>query len=51
MAFKEAPEFKPLNTGLFHFWHPNIEQLIDRIVSYGGNQRMPVKEYYPTEKP
>ncbi|OAB28877.1 lactoylglutathione lyase family protein [Flavobacterium fryxellicola] len=50
---KEAPEFNPFNTGLFHFCihDPNIEDLIAKIVSYGGKQRMPIREYYPNEKP
>jgi hypothetical protein len=29
---------------------PNIEDLI-KIVSYGGKQRMPIREYYPKDKP
>lgn len=50
---KEAPEFNPFNTGLFHFCvqDPDIEALIERIVSYGGKQRMPIREYYPNDKP
>ncbi|QDO94587.1 glyoxalase [Formosa sediminum] len=50
---KEAPEFSPFNTGLFHFsiQDPNIETLIDKIVAYGGKQRMPIRAYYPGEKP
>ena len=50
---KEAPEFKPFNTGLFHFCiqDPNIEELTNKIVQYGGKQRMPIREYYPNEKP
>lgn len=50
---KEAPEFNPFNTGLFHFCvqDPNIEALTDKIVQYGGKQRMPIREYYPDEKP
>ncbi|MBT8296439.1 MAG: lactoylglutathione lyase family protein [Gramella sp.] len=50
---KDAPEFKPFNTGLFHFCvqEPDIEALIDKIVDYGGKQRMPIREYYPNEKP
>ena len=52
-GIKEAPEFSPFNTGLFHFsiQDPNIEELIDKIVAYGGKQRMPIREYYPGEKP
>ncbi|MBP1840682.1 VOC family protein [Formosa algae] len=50
---KDAPEFSPFNTGLFHFsiQDPNIEDLIDKIVAYGGKQRMPIRAYYPEEKP
>jgi len=50
---KVAPEFKPFNTGLFHFCiqDPNIEDLIDSIVAHGGKQRMPIREYYPKDKP
>ncbi|MFT5617028.1 MAG: lactoylglutathione lyase family protein [Arenicella sp.] len=50
---KEAPEFNPFNTGLFHFCvqDPNIEELTNKIVEYGGKQRMPIREYYPNEKP
>jgi len=50
---KEAPEFKPFNTGLFHFCiqDPEIEALTKTIVEHGGKQRMPIREYYPDEKP
>lgn len=50
---KEAPEFNPFNTGLFHFCiqDPNIEDLVEKIVSLGGKQRMPIREYYPNDKP
>jgi lactoylglutathione lyase family protein len=50
---KEAPEFNPFNTGLFHFCvqDPDIENLTKRIVAAGGKQRMPIREYYPNEKP
>ncbi len=27
------------------------KELIDKIVSSGGKQRMPIREYYPNEKP
>ena len=52
-GIKEAPEFNPFNTGLFHFCvqDPNIEELTNKIVEYGGKQRMPIREYYPNEKP
>ncbi len=47
------PEFSPFNTGLFHFCvqDPEIESLVDKIVKNGGKQRMPIREYYPDEKP
>lgn len=50
---KEAPEFSPFNTGLFHFCiqDPNIEALTNKIIEHGGKQRMPIREYYPGEKP
>ncbi|CAN1519802.1 GloA Lactoylglutathione lyase and related lyases [Flavobacteriaceae bacterium] len=50
---KSAPEFKPFNTGLFHFCvqDPDIEGLTNKIVENGGKQRMPIREYYPNEKP
>lgn len=50
---KEAPEFNPFNTGLFHFCvqDPDVEGLTQKIVEAGGKQRMPIREYYPGEKP
>lgn len=52
-GIKEAPEFNPFNTGLFHYsiQDPNIEDLIEKIVAYGGKQRMPIRAYYPEDKP
>ena len=50
---KKKPEFSPFSTGLFHFCvqDPNIESLVEKIVKHGGKQRMPIREYYPNEKP
>ncbi|MFT6211156.1 MAG: lactoylglutathione lyase family protein [Bacteroidia bacterium] len=50
---KEAPEFNPFKTGLFHFCvqDPEIEALTNKIVEHGGKQRMPIREYYPKDKP
>jgi len=50
---KSEPDFKPFNTGLFHFCiqDPNIENLTKKIVAHGGKQRMPIREYYPDDKP
>ena len=52
-GIKEAPEFNPFNTGHSHLCvqDPEIEQLTEKIVAYGGKQRMPIREYYPGEKP
>lgn len=50
---EHLPEFNPFKSGLFHFsvQDPNIEELIEKIVAAGGKQRMPIREYYPGEKP
>jgi lactoylglutathione lyase family protein len=50
---KKAPAFRPFNTGLFHFCvqDPDIEGLTRKIVENGGKQRMPIRAYYPDEKP
>jgi len=50
---KEAPSFNPFNTGLFHFCvqDPDIDNLTRKIVEAGGKQRMPIRAYYPNEKP
>ncbi|MGB5229362.1 MAG: lactoylglutathione lyase family protein [Eudoraea sp.] len=52
MEYKK-PDFSPFSTGLFHFCvqDPEIEALTKKIVEYGGKQRMPIREYYPNEKP
>ena len=41
------------SNGLFHFCiqDPDVEGLAARIVEAGGKQRMPVREYFPDEKP
>lgn len=50
---KVVREFNPFDTGLFHFCiqDPNIEGLISQILAHGGKQRMPIREYYPNDKP
>ncbi len=47
------PTFEPFRSGLFHFsvQDPDVEGLVNKIVEAGGKQRMPVREYYPGEKP
>lgn len=49
----EITGFNPFNTGLFHFCiqDPDIETLVDKIVAAGGKQRMPIRAYYPDDKP
>ena len=50
----EKPEaFEYWKTGTFHFCvqDPDIEGLVEKIVAHGGRQRMPIREYYPGEKP
>lgn len=55
--FKESktqkPNFEPFRSGLFHFsiQDPDVEGLVKKIVDAGGKQRMPIREYYPGEKP
>jgi len=47
------PQFEPFRTGLFHFsvQDPDVEGLVAKIVAAGGKQRMPIRLYYPGEKP
>lgn len=51
----ERPEnnFEYWKNGVFHFCvqDPDVEGLAERIVAAGGKQRMPVREYFPGEKP
>lgn len=51
----EKPEnnFEYWKTGIFHYCvqDPDIEGLVEKIVAHGGKQRMPIREYYPGEKP
>ncbi len=50
---KPANNFEYWKTGVFHFCvqDPDIEELVEKIVKHGGKQRMPIREYYPGEKP
>jgi lactoylglutathione lyase family protein len=45
--------FEYWKTGIFHLCvqDPDLEGLAKRIVENGGRQRMPVRYYYPGEKP
>lgn len=51
----EQPEnnFEFWKTGIFHYaiQDPDIEGMVEKIVAHGGKQRMPIREYYPGEKP
>lgn len=51
----ELPEnnFEFWKTGIFHYCvqDPDIEGLVEKIVAHGGKQRMPIREYYPGDKP
>jgi lactoylglutathione lyase family protein len=45
--------FEYWKTGVFHFCvqDPDLEGLLEKLVAHGGKQRMPVRQYYPGEKP
>ena len=51
----ENPEnnFEYWKTGVFHFCvqDPDLEGLLEKLVAHGGKQRMPVRKYFPGEKP
>ncbi|KPB04567.1 lactoylglutathione lyase family protein [Bacillus sp. CHD6a] len=51
----EKPEnnFEYWKTGIFHYCvqDSDVEGLVEKIVEHGGKQRMPIREYYPGEKP
>ena len=50
---KPKHEFNPYQTGIFHFCvkDPDIEGLTKKIIEAGGKQRMPIREYFPGDKP
>ena len=52
-AEQRENNFEYWKSGVFHFCvqDPDVEGLAARIVEAGGKQRMPVREYYPGEKP
>lgn len=54
-AVAERPQnnFEYWKSGIFHFCvpDPDVEGLAAKVVAAGGKQRMPVREYYPGEKP
>lgn len=50
-APKENLSFKQHGTFHFAIQDPDLEGLLEKIVAAGGKQRMPVREYFPGEKP
>jgi len=52
-AQRRENNFEYWKSGVFHFCvqDPDVEGLAARIVAAGGKQRMPVREYFPGEKP
>ncbi|MBY5920655.1 lactoylglutathione lyase family protein [Ferrimonas balearica] len=52
-AAQPENNFEYWKTGVFHFsvQDPDLEGLVEKILAAGGKQRMPVREYYPGEKP
>ncbi|MGJ8673963.1 lactoylglutathione lyase family protein [Rubritalea sp.] len=50
---EKPKDFEYYKTGTFHFCvqDPNVEELVEKIVQHGGKQRMPIRYYYPGEKP
>ncbi|WP_249673079.1 lactoylglutathione lyase family protein [Pseudomonas abieticivorans] len=52
-SVKPENNFEYWKTGVFHFCvqDPDVEGLAAKIVAAGGKQRMPVREYFPGEKP
>ena len=50
---KPENNFEFWKCGVFHFCiqDPDIEGMVEKIVAHGGKQRMPIREYYPNEKP
>ena len=52
-AQKPENNFEYWKSGVFHFCvqDPDVEGLAAKVVAAGGKQRMPVREYFPGEKP
>jgi lactoylglutathione lyase family protein len=52
-AEKPHSNFEYWKTGIFHFsvQDPDVEGLAAKVVAAGGKQRMPIREYFPGEKP
>lgn len=50
---KTENNFEYWKSGVFHFCvqDPDVEGMVEKIVANGGKQRMPIREYYPNEKP
>ncbi|MCG8533162.1 MAG: lactoylglutathione lyase family protein [Desulfovibrionales bacterium] len=52
-AERRENNFEYWKTGIFHYsvQDNDVEGLAKKIVEHGGKQRMPVREYYPGDKP
>lgn len=52
-AARPESNFEYWKSSVFHFCiqDPDVEGLAARIVAAGGKQRMPVREYFPGQKP
>ncbi len=52
-AEKRDNNFEYWKNGVFHFCvqDPDVEGLVAKVIAAGGKQRMPVRYYYPGEKP
>ncbi len=52
-AVRPENNFEYWKTGVFHYCvqDPDVEGLASKIVAAGGKQRMPVRYYFPGEKP
>nr|WP_283188579.1 VOC family protein [Pseudomonas sp. PMCC200344] len=52
-AEKPQNNFEYWKTGIFHFCvqDPDVEGLAAKVIAAGGKQRMPVREYFPSERP
>ncbi len=52
-AYVPENNFDYRRSGVFHFCiqDPDVEGLLAKVVEHGGKQRMPVRYYYPGQKP
>lgn len=48
---EENLEFRKHGTFHFAIQDPDVEGLLEKIIAAGGKQRMPIRKYFPNEKP